>query len=41
MTPTRDEQHWMYRNMVTSRKFEETIAGIYFEGKTPSASRLS
>lgn len=35
MAPTRDEQHWMYRNMVTSRKFEETIAGIYFEGKTP------
>ncbi|MCY4333606.1 MAG: thiamine pyrophosphate-dependent dehydrogenase E1 component subunit alpha [Litoreibacter sp.] len=35
MKPTRDEQHWMYRNMVTSRKFEETIAGIYFEGKTP------
>lgn len=35
MTPTREEQHWMYRNMVTSRKFEETIAGIYFEGKTP------
>ncbi|WP_420861644.1 thiamine pyrophosphate-dependent dehydrogenase E1 component subunit alpha [Algirhabdus cladophorae] len=35
MTPTRDEQHWMYRNMVTSRKLEETIAGIYFEGKTP------
>ncbi len=35
MTPTREEQHWMYRNMVTSRRFEETIAGIYFEGKTP------
>lgn len=35
MAPTRDEQHWMYRNMVTSRKFEETIAKIYFEGKTP------
>lgn len=35
MLPTRDEQLWMYRHMVTSRKFEETIAGIYFEGKTP------
>lgn len=35
MAPTRDEQLWMYRNMVTSRKFEETIASIYFEGKTP------
>lgn len=36
MAPTRDEQHWMYRNMVTSRRFEETIAKIYFEGKTPA-----
>jgi len=35
MIPSRDDQHWMYRNMVTSRKFEETIASIYFEGKTP------
>ncbi|WP_424987926.1 thiamine pyrophosphate-dependent dehydrogenase E1 component subunit alpha [Microbulbifer sp. S227A] len=35
MSPTRDEQHWMYRNMVTSRRFEEAIARIYFEGKTP------
>ncbi|MDO6731450.1 thiamine pyrophosphate-dependent dehydrogenase E1 component subunit alpha [Marinovum sp. 2_MG-2023] len=35
MSPTRDEQHWMYRNMVTSRRFEEAIAKIYFEGKTP------
>lgn len=35
MTPSRDEQLWMYRNMVTSRRFEETIAKIYFEGKTP------
>ncbi|MDB6176334.1 thiamine pyrophosphate-dependent dehydrogenase E1 component subunit alpha [Paracoccus sp. Z330] len=35
MSPTRDELHWMYRNMVTSRSFEEAIAKIYFEGKTP------
>ncbi len=35
MTPNREKQHWMYRNMVTSRKFEETIAKIYFEGKLP------
>ncbi len=35
MAPSRDEQHWMYRNMVTSRRLEETIAKIYFEGKTP------
>lgn len=36
MAPTRQEQHWMYRNMVTSRRFEETIAKIYFEGKSPA-----
>ncbi|MEM8970481.1 MAG: thiamine pyrophosphate-dependent dehydrogenase E1 component subunit alpha [Pseudomonadota bacterium] len=36
MTPSRDEQLWMYRTMVTSRRFEETIAKIYFEGKTPA-----
>lgn len=36
MKPSSEEQHWMYRNMVTSRKFEETIAKIYFEGKTPA-----
>ena len=35
MQPSRDEQHWMYRNMVTSRRFEEIIAKIYFEGKSP------
>ncbi len=36
MTPARDEQHWMYRMMVTSRKFEESIEAIYMEGKTPA-----
>lgn len=36
MTPTRDETHWMYRMMVTNRKFEETIETIYMEGKTPA-----
>lgn len=36
MTPTREEQHWMYRMMVTSRKFEEAIETIYMEGKTPA-----
>ena len=35
MRPSRDEQHWMYRNMVTNRRFEEAIATIYFEGKQP------
>jgi len=35
MAPSREEQLWMYRNMVTSRRFEEAIAKIYFEGKTP------
>ncbi|WP_245667832.1 2-oxo acid dehydrogenase subunit E2 [Neptunicoccus sediminis] len=36
MSPTREDQHWMYRNMVTSRRFEEAIAKIYFEGKSPA-----
>ncbi|WJS05678.1 thiamine pyrophosphate-dependent dehydrogenase E1 component subunit alpha [Roseibium aggregatum] len=36
MAPTRDVQHWMYKNMVVSRRFEEAIAKIYFEGKTPA-----
>lgn len=35
MTPSRDELAWMYRNMVLSRRLEETISKIYFEGKTP------
>ncbi|WP_424934272.1 thiamine pyrophosphate-dependent dehydrogenase E1 component subunit alpha [Amaricoccus macauensis] len=35
MAPTRETLHWMYQTMVTSRRFEETIAKIYFEGKTP------
>ena len=35
MSPTCDELLWMYCNMVTSRRFEETIAKFYFEGKTP------
>ncbi|WP_306117504.1 MULTISPECIES: thiamine pyrophosphate-dependent dehydrogenase E1 component subunit alpha [unclassified Roseitalea] len=35
MTPSRDQLHWMYRNMVTSRRLEEAIAKIYLEGKTP------
>ncbi|CAD0187206.1 Acetoin:2,6-dichlorophenolindophenol oxidoreductase subunit alpha [Ruegeria sp. THAF57] len=35
MTPTREDQHWMYHNMVTSRRFEEAIAKIYFDGKSP------
>ncbi|WP_286134980.1 thiamine pyrophosphate-dependent dehydrogenase E1 component subunit alpha [Neptunicoccus cionae] len=36
MSPTREDQHWMYCNMVTSRRFEEAIAKIYFEGKSPA-----
>jgi TPP-dependent pyruvate/acetoin dehydrogenase alpha subunit len=35
MRPSRETQIWMYRNMVVSRRFEEAIAKIYFEGKTP------
>ena len=36
MAPTPEQQQWMYRMMVTSRKFEEAIATIYMEGKTPA-----
>jgi len=36
MKPSNETQREMYRNMVTSRKFEEAIAKIYFEGKTPA-----
>ncbi len=35
MTPTRAQLLWMYEAMVKSRCFEERIAAIYFEGKTP------
>src|SRR5260221_1613244 len=35
MTPTREQLLWMYRQMVTSRRLEEVIAEIYFEGKKP------
>lgn len=36
MTPSKDQILWMYRNMVTSRRFEEIIEKIYMEGKTPA-----
>ena len=36
MTPTQEQDIWMYQNMVTSRLFEETIEKIYMEGKTPA-----
>ncbi|WP_424988135.1 thiamine pyrophosphate-dependent dehydrogenase E1 component subunit alpha [Microbulbifer sp. S227A] len=35
MNPTREEQIWMYRTMVTSRRFDEAIGEIYMEGKQP------
>ncbi len=35
MQPNLDQQLAMYRNMVTSRYYEERIAEIYMEGKTP------
>lgn len=35
MQPTADEQIWMYRTMVTSRRFDEAIGTIYMEGKQP------
>lgn len=35
MQPSKETLGWMYRNMVTSRKFENAIEKIYMEGKTP------
>lgn len=35
MTPTRQQQLWMYEKMVVSRRFEEAITTIYMEGKKP------
>lgn len=35
MQPSRDTLGWMYRTMVTSRRFEEAIEKIYMEGKKP------
>lgn len=35
MQPSRETLGWMYRNMVTSRRFEQTIEAIYMEGKKP------
>jgi len=31
----RDDLLWMYRTMVRSRYYEETMASVYMEGKTP------
>lgn len=36
MQPSRETLGWMYRTMVTSRRFEESIEKIYMEGKTPA-----
>ncbi len=35
MQPSREQKLWMYEHMVLSRRCEEQIAKIYFEGKTP------
>lgn len=35
MEPSKDQQIWMYRTMVTSRRFDEAIGEIYMEGKEP------
>ncbi|MDC0660572.1 thiamine pyrophosphate-dependent dehydrogenase E1 component subunit alpha [Leisingera sp. SS27] len=36
MSPTKEQQLWMYENMVVSRRFEESIEKIYMEGKSPA-----
>lgn len=35
MQPNRDQLLWMYETMVKSRRFEETMAVAYMEGKQP------
>jgi acetoin:2,6-dichlorophenolindophenol oxidoreductase subunit alpha len=35
MQPSKETLGWMYRTMVTSRRFENAIEKIYLEGKTP------
>lgn len=35
MNLSEDRLKWVYRTMVTARTYEETIAEIYMEGKTP------
>ncbi len=35
MEPTRVQKLWMYEKMVVSRRYEEAIATVYLEGKTP------
>jgi pyruvate dehydrogenase E1 component alpha subunit len=35
MQPTKETLAWMYRTMVTSRRFENAIEKIYMEGKSP------
>jgi len=35
MQPSRDQLMWMYRTMILIRRYEERMAEVYFEGKTP------
>ena len=35
MEPTRNQKLWMYEKMMVSRRFEEAIATVYLEGKSP------
>ncbi|MDD1792231.1 thiamine pyrophosphate-dependent dehydrogenase E1 component subunit alpha [Enterovibrio sp. ZSDZ42] len=36
MTPSKEQQIWMYEHMLVSRYFEERIEAIYMEGKSPA-----
>ncbi|UTW12749.1 thiamine pyrophosphate-dependent dehydrogenase E1 component subunit alpha [Marinobacterium rhizophilum] len=36
MKPSKEQQLWMYEHMLISRYFEESIATIYMEGKSPA-----
>ena len=35
MAPTKDQLLWMYAAMAKARYYEDTMAGVYMEGKTP------
>jgi hypothetical protein len=35
MKPTKDQLLWMYSAMAKARYFEDTMAAVYMEGKSP------
>jgi len=37
MDATAERKLWMYEKMIEIREYEETMAGVYLEGKLPPA----